>query len=94
MVDGAVQANSGRPGGCACVWRRDLKQVTSRQADKQPASWNKSLGGCSLSRLLAFPWARVWLWVRVLGDRRPKGIGWHLAPERCGDTGGLWLLDW
>lgn len=61
-----------------CVWRRDLKQVTSRQAASLLEQ--ESRGG-SLSRLLALPRVWVGLWVRVLGDRRPKGIGWHLAPE-------------
>lgn len=71
----ALNANSGRLG---CVWRRDLKQVTSGQA---ASLLEQESRGDSLSRLLALPRVWVWLWVRVLGDRRPKGIGWYLAPE-------------
>lgn len=53
---------------------------TSDKADKQPASWNKSLGGFPFSLAGLAPGLGL-LWVRVLGDRRPKGIGWYLAPK-------------
>ena len=55
-------------------------QTSDKQTSSQPPGTRVS-GGGSLSRLLALPRVWVWLWVQVLGDRRPKGIGWPLAPE-------------
>lgn len=71
----AVDANSGRPGGG--VWRRDLKQVTSRQAASVLEQESRGVFPFSLAG--AAPGSGSGFWVRVLGDRRPKAIGWHLA---------------
>lgn len=85
----ALKANSGRPGG-VCV--EAGSQTSDKQTSNQPPGTRVS-GGVPFLACWPCPGSGSgsgsgsW----VIGGQRGLDGTWH---QRCGDTGGLWLLDW